>query len=117
ALWPTFGFFFVAILAALGVERSLRQDRGMVVLLLAAPLVAAAVVFRLVRFVPLSCLLALAVGVLAIGLSRYSRGARVTAGACAALLVAMAFVAGPFGAGAAPFPSALPDARLHAAVE
>ncbi|HUE29549.1 MAG TPA: YfhO family protein, partial [Verrucomicrobiae bacterium] len=63
------------------------------------------------------CLLALALGVLALGLSERPRAASIPAGACAALLVAMAFVASPFGAGAAPFPTVLPNAALHAAVE
>src|SRR5439155_1672185 len=58
SLWPIFGYFFVATLAALGVERSLRQDRGMLVLLLGAPVLAAAVGFWLARYVPASALLA-----------------------------------------------------------
>src|SRR2546428_5892244 len=112
ALWPTFGFFFVAVLAALGVERSLRQDRGLVVVLLAAPLVAAAVTFRLARFVPPSCLLALALGVLALGLSTRPRAARVTAGAGVAPPLAVALLA-PLRARAAPLPPPLPHASLH----
>src|SRR4029077_4497155 len=55
ALWPSFAYFFVAALAPLGVGRSLRQDRGMIVLLLAAPLAALAVSFSLARIVPTSC--------------------------------------------------------------
>ena len=114
SLWPIFGYFFVATLAALGVERSLRQDRGMLVLLLGAPVLAAAVGFWLARYVPASALLALALAALALVTATRPR---VTAGACAALLVAMAFVTAPFGTGAAPFPTVLPDAALHTAVE
>ena len=117
ALWPSFAYFFVALLAALGVERTLRQDRAMLAVLLAAPLVALVVAFRLARLVPLPCLLALGLGALALGVSTRRRATGATAGACVALLLAMAIVAGPFGAGAAPFPAVLPDAALHAAVE
>jgi len=114
SLWPSFAYFFVATLAALGVERSLRQDRGLLVLLLGAPVLAAAVGFWLARYVPPSALLALALAALALVTARLPR---VAAGACAVLLVAMGFVTAPFGTGAAPFPTVLPDAALHAAVE
>src|SRR2546429_7367796 len=106
SLWPSFAYFFVATLAALGVERSLRQDRGLLVLLLGAPVLAAAVGFWLARYVPPSALLALALAALALVTAT---GPRVAAGAGAGPPVGVGFVTAPLRTGPAPVPTPSPE--------